>query len=328
MRRTYIWILLLQIAVPAMSQSKLEALHHRVDSAWMARRSKANYDTAYIGRPEGRLTLKLRANVSGFSVESKGVSSGIDYRSELSTANKATVSLGFSYLGVSAGLSLNPGKLSGKNKDYELQLHAFTRSLSLDASYHVSKTLSGDFWMGDRAEHLERGMVDMKTLNIAGYYTFNHRRFSFPAAFTQSYIQKRSAGSWLAGISYQANEMECPAYEDRGIPKMRLFAGNIAIGGGYGYNLVAKKWLFHLSVMPTVIILNRNNITINDERQKVGFHFPEMIFNHRLAIVYNIGPRYFLSATAVINVYTYRSSEEQITQNKWYSRACFGVRLF
>ena len=320
--------LLLLLTVPAMSQSKLGALHHRVDSTLQAIRSKANYDTAYIARPEGRLTLKLRVNESGYSVESKGESSGVSYHSKLSTANRATVSLGFSYLGISAGLSLNPGKLSGKNKDYELQLHAFTNRLSLDASYQVSKTLSGDYWLGDRTEHLDRGMVDMKTLNIAGYYTFNHRRFSYPAAFTQSFIQKRSAGSWLAGFSYQANEMECPAYEDHGIPKTRLFVGNIAIGGGYGYNLVAKKWLFHLSAMPTLIVLNRNNITMNDERQKVGYHFPEMIFNHRLAIVYNIGPRYFLSATAVINLYTYRSSEEQLTQNKWYSRVCFGVRLF
>lgn len=320
--------LFLLLTVPAMSQSKLGALRHRVDSTLQAIRSKANYDTAYIARPEGRLTLKLRVNESGYSVESKGESSGVSYHSKLSTANRATVSLGFSYLGISAGLSLNPGKLSGKNKDYELQLHAFTNRLSLDASYQVSKTLSGDYWLGDRTEHLDRGMVDMKTLNIAGYYTFNHRRFSYPAAFTQSFIQKRSAGSWLAGFSYQANEMECPAYEDHGIPKTRLFVGNIAIGGGYGYNLVAKKWLFHLSAMPTLIVLNRNNITMNDERQKVGYHFPEMIFNHRLAVVYNIGPRYFLSATAVINLYTYQSSEEQLTQNKWYSRVCFGVRLF
>ena len=311
-----------------MPQSKLKALHHHVDSVLMARRNRINYDTAYICRPEGRLTVKLRANVSGNSIESKGTTSGVSYHSDLSTATKTTISLGVSYLGISVGLSLNPGKLSGKNKDYELQVHAFTRQLSLDASYQVSKTLSGDFHMGEQTEHLDRGMVETKALNISGYYTFNHRRFSFPAAFTQSYIQKRSAGSWLAGFSFQANEMECPGYADRGIPKIRMYMGNIAIGGGYGYSLVAKKWLFHLSVMPTLIILNRNNITIDDERHKEGYHFPEMIFNNRLAIVYNISPRYFLSATSVINIYAYQNRVEQLTQNKWYSRFCFGVRLF
>lgn len=327
MRQLFIWILVL-LSVPAMPQSKLKALHHRVDSALMARRNRINYDTAYICRPEGRLTVKLRANVSGNSIESKGTTSGVSHHSDLSTATKTTISLGVSYLGISVGLSLNPGKLSGKNKDYKLQVHAFTRQLSLDASYQVSKTLSGDFHMGDQTEHLDRGMVETKALDISGYYTFNHRRFSFPAAFTQSYIQKRSAGSWLAGFSFQANEMECPGYADRGIPKIRMYMGNIAIGGGYGYSLVAKKWLFHLSVMPTLIILNRNNITIDDERHKEGYHFPEMIFNHRLAIVYNISPRYFLSATSVINIYAYQNRVEQLTQNKWYSRFCFGVRLF
>ena len=327
MRTLFVWILLL-MSLPAMPQSKLKALHQRVDSALLARRNRGNYDTAYIVRPEGRLTLKLRTNMSGTTVKTEGKTWGISHRSELSTANRTTVSLGFSYLGISAGLSLNPGKLSGKNKDYELQLHAFTSRLSLDASYQVSKTLSGDFWIGDHKEYLERGMVEAKALYIAGYYTFNHRRFSFPAAFTQSFIQKRSAGSWLAGFSYQASEMEVPGLTERGIPELRLYVGNIAIGGGYGYSLVAKKWLFHLSVMPTLIVLNRNNITINGKRYREGYHFPEMIFNNRLAIVYNITPRYFLSATSVINVYAYKASENQLTDSKWYSRLCFGVRLF
>lgn len=51
------------------------------------------------------------------------------------------------------------------------------------------------------------GRLTLKVVNLAGYYTFNHRRFSFPAAFTQSYIQHRSADSWLAGISYQGGSI-------------------------------------------------------------------------------------------------------------------------
>ena len=40
------------------------------------------------------------------------------------------------------------------------------------------------------------------------YYIFNHRRFSYPAAFSQSTIQRRSAGSPLLGIGYTQHSLD------------------------------------------------------------------------------------------------------------------------
>lgn len=40
------------------------------------------------------------------------------------------------------------------------------------------------------------------------YYIFNHRRFSYPAAYSQSTVQRRSAGSMLLGIGYTEHELE------------------------------------------------------------------------------------------------------------------------
>ena len=93
------------------------------------------------------------------------------------------------------------------------------------------------------------------------------------------------------------------------------------------YGVGGKRWLLHLSAMPTLIVVNRNNITVDGERRKVGYHFPEMIFNEHMAIVYNISPRYFLATTVVFSISTYRSSAVQIIQNKWRSRACLGIRF-
>ena len=44
----------------------------------------------------------------------------------------------------------------------------------------------------------------MNEFNISAYYVFNDKRFSFPAALLQNYHQLRSAGSWLAGLSFQS----------------------------------------------------------------------------------------------------------------------------
>ena len=51
---------------------------------------------------------------------------------------------------------------------------------------------------------LPEDMLAVKTLNVNAYYAFDSSRFSYPAAFSQSYIQRRSAGSFLLAFSGQA----------------------------------------------------------------------------------------------------------------------------
>lgn len=335
MIRIFLIAILTMVSINSYSQTKKERwrlksmlFHQKADSILDERYNRVNYDTTFIGRPRAGITTKLRFNMSGNNIKADGKNNGVKYNTNLSTDEKTTMSIGVNYRGIAAGVALNPAKLKGKNIDYEFNFNTYSNRLSLDASYQSSKTLSGDFMFGDNEAYLERGTIDMRVLNVAGYYTFNYRRFSFPAAFTQSYIQKRSAGSWLAGFCYQGGVMKSPGDESQGIPSLRMFVGHFAIGAGYGYNLVVgKRWLFHLSSLPTFIILNRNNIKTNDEKRKIGYHFPEMLFNERIAVVYNISDRYFLAATGVINHSLYRSDKAFVRQNKWRTRACFGIRF-
>ena len=48
--------------------------------------------------------------------------------------------------------------------------------------------------------------VDIKGLNL--YYIFNNRKFSYPAAFSQSTNQRRNAGSFIAGFSISKHNLE------------------------------------------------------------------------------------------------------------------------
>lgn len=62
------------------------------------------------------------------------------------------------------------------------------------------------------------------------YYIFNHRKFSYPAAYAQSTVQRRSAGSWLAGIGYTRHtlEVDWEKLEDVVVDKMgEKFGGDI-----------------------------------------------------------------------------------------------------
>ncbi|MBQ8127243.1 MAG: DUF4421 family protein [Prevotella sp.] len=50
--------------------------------------------------------------------------------------------------------------------------------------------------------------MKLQTLNVNGYYIFNRRHFSYPAAFAHSYVQRRSAGSLVLAVSGQGQRGE------------------------------------------------------------------------------------------------------------------------
>ena len=167
--------------------------------------------------------------------------------------------------------------------------------------------------------------------NIAGYYTFNHRRFSFPAAFMQSYVQRQSAGSWLAGISYQGGSIKTTnklKARNPNAPDVRIYVGHFGVGGGYGYNWVlGRRWLLHFSMLPTFVVYNRNNFTVNGDRKRAKRIRFNMIFNERAAIVHNFSPRYFAGATLTMNNSIFDDDVVVVNQNKWRARAFIGMRL-
>ncbi len=309
-----------------------ESIWKRVSDKLGARYFKSKYDSAYVVRPEGKgLTLKVRMNQTGNTFHSKGTVDGVYSKSDLSTSHKTTFSLAATYRGIGAAIAINPAKWSGVYKDYEFNLNYYGSRFSLDLSYQRSESLSGDFHGDSGDKRLESGEATLKVLNLVGYYTFNHRRFSYPAAFNQSYIQRRSAGSWLIGISYQGGSIRTNddlKQRASDAPEITIEFGHIGLGGGYGYNLVlGRKWLLHASLLPTVVVYNRNKMILNGEDKEAQHVRFNMIFNERLAVVYNFSMRYFAGATLVMNNSVFDDKNVVVNQNKWRARAFIGVRF-
>ncbi len=315
------------------SLRKLERLQRsrRIDSVLTARYYRIPYDTHFVARPEGNLTLKVRLKQTGNTFHAKGTVNDIYSKADLSTSHKTTVSIGASYRGISASLAINPDKLRGAYKDYELNLNYYSSRISIDFSYQRSESLTGNIWGDGFLSRLQSDDVRLKIANLAGYYCFNHRRFSFPAAFNQSYIQRRSAGSWLAGFSYQGGSLKTTdALLARNPDALdtRIYVGHLGIGGGYGYNWVpGRRWLLHISMLPTFVVYNRNNMTVRGERMDAQYMQFNMIFNERAAIVHNFSPRYFAGITLVMNNSVFDDDMVVVNQNKWNTRLSFGVRL-
>lgn len=302
----------------------------RGDSLLAANYHKVKYDTAYIGRPDARWTIKYRGNLSGADMRTTSVTDGVQNRSRVTADCRGTLSMTVAYRGLGLGVAVNPAKFAGKCKDFEYNLNSYSNRYGFDVVFLSSKTYHG--YKAADAERIDihKGQISQNALNLNFYYAFNYRRFSFPAAFSQSYIQKRSAGSWMIGASFDGSKTE--------LNDMTIRLNEFAVGAGYAYNLViARHWLCHLSALPTMTIYSHDYTktrTSADEdnapsatstmRHDMKYHFPSAIITGRGAVVYSWRNK-FAGATAVYN-YSVAGNEDhlQVRRNKWRVRMFFG----
>ena len=295
---------------------------------------KGDVDTAYITRPTTKWTVTARMNVSGAKIEAEGIDrsavslgsseNGQHFKAEMEANRKATLSMGVSYLGLSLNVSLNPAKLMGKYRDFELNFNSYGRRFGFDVIYQDAKNFKGwhDHEGMERIE-LPDGLLSVKTLNLNAFYVFNSRRFSYPAAFSQSYIQRRSAGSFLLAASGMGQRATLDWQQG-----LELKMTNIGIGAGYGYNYVPHQgWLLHLSALPTFIVYNHATMTFGDESMNLKYRFPEVIITGRGAVVRQWGNK-FLGLTMVYNYTNIGDKDDfSIYNTKWRIRTFFGLRI-
>lgn len=309
------------LALPAPAQEFIQ----RIDNALADRYfRKGNIDTTFVIRPQTKWTVTARMNVSGALIKMEGVDNGQHFDVEMTANRKATLSVGVSYLGISLSASLNPAKMLGKYHDIELNINSYGRRFGFDVIYQDAKNFTGwDDHEGMERVELPDDMLKVSTLNLNAFYVFNSRRFSYPAAFSQSYIQRRSAGSFLLAASgmWQRSTLD---WEEQS----RLKTTNIAIGGGYGYNYVPHRgWLLHISALPTFVILSKTSMTFGDSHIPLHYHFPEAIITGRGAVVRQWGNKFF-GMSMVFN-FTNDGNEKSLAliNTKWRIRTFLGLRL-
>ncbi len=307
----------------AQGQKFLKMAQH-ADSLMTERYRRGNIDTMYITRPLTKWTVTGRLNVSGATLGVEGMDEGSRYKTEMNADYKSTLSVAVNYLGVSLSLALNPAKMMGKYKDYEVNLGSYGNRWGFDFIYQDAQNFKG--WSeteGAPRIELPPEMLTLKSLNVNVYYAFNHRRFSYPAAFTQGYIQRRSAGSFMLAVSGQGQKAVTKSdYESV------LKVTNIGIGAGYGYNWVpSRHWLLHLSALPTFIVYSNTSLKVNNERTPLDYHFPEVIITARGAVVRQFG-NMFAGVTMIYNFTNIGDRDKLSVQNtKWRTRLLFGVRF-
>ena len=337
MRRHIIIIILLFVASGAFAGNPVKWAVNGADSLLRKMYYKVDYDTNYISRSPGKIGLKAWGSISGASLRARGD----NLKSRLTTDVKGTLSLEFDYYDLAIELATNPTSFKGRNHDFEINFNFYPRRFVLDASYQKAATAAGYITRGGQTIDVEEGWLDTKMLNIDAYYTFNYRKFSYDAPFYQFYQQKQSAGSWLAGLTFQGGRMKTThefqvkseeyAASHEGsttIKEARFNAHHFGIGGGYAYNLVAsKRWLFHLSVVPNLIVWSDKSIELDGRKIETQTKFPTVLMNSRAGLVHYFSPRSFVGMYGVLNSLLKRKSETELMENKWIVRLFYGMRL-
>lgn len=338
--------------------------------------SVSGVDRRYIDAPEKPWQLIVRGNVnqSTMKMTTSGTIAGIDYNASpyLKTEPSQYVGLWAGYRGYGLGYTVNVG---GDKGSY-LTFGATGGAYGINVRIHSFKNnnpdfdLSSDFIPEENEDDWKKveliDPIKVRTLIADGYYLFNGKRFSYAAAYDQSVLQKRSAGSLMAGAMYYYGHINYATdpngdliYLMHGLGRIKLWQGSVGVG--YAYNWVPTRGLLVSAMaMPMLTFVNKikaygyetnvdelmddprflseiiededwddwwySNLHIAPLSEKTFNSGMTVNFDARLSLTYNFG-RYFINAYGQFNNMRYRHNSSHGHLNDWFVNTSIGIRL-
>ncbi|WP_256472435.1 DUF4421 family protein [Flavobacterium sp. B183] len=242
----------------------------------------AQIDTTYIKPFENKASVRTYLSMKFISLQQE---TGGDMKRFMPNT---PMSLGF---GVSVkntiidfsygyGLSFLKDKEKGRTKALDFQIHNYGRKFIIDLfiqKYH-------GFYTADDSDKNIQLYPDLKIQQYGafGQYVFNHKKFSYKAAFVQNERQLKSAGSFLLGGGVYFSKIGSDSsFVHKSKNSLRNF--QFGISGGYAYTwAISKRWFTSGSV---TLGANVGTERINDfGKQKIEIY---PTFFPRIALGYN-----------------------------------------
>ena len=333
-------------------------------------------DRNYIDAPEKPWQLIAKGNVNQtiVSMNADGNILGVDYSARPYLRTQPSQYAGFwaGYRGYGIGYTVNVGGDKGSNLVFgatggaygvNVRIHSFDNSNpSINLNSELLTEEEQKTW--DDVQLIDP--IHVRTVIADGYYMFNGKKFSYAAAYDQSVIQKRSAGSLMAGLMYNYTRIDYASdlngdlvYLMHGLGKVKLWQGSAGVG--YAYNWVpARGLLVNVMLMPMVTFVNKlkafayatnvpdlmtddrfwgddisneewdewfySNVHITPMGDKTINSGISLGFDTRMSVTYNFG-RYFISAYGQFNNIRYRHQSTHGYLNDWFINTAIGIRL-
>ena len=238
----------------------------------------ATVDRKYIEQPKKAFSVELRNEFSecflkmttDYPLQNGNIAS-MDVR--MSTGFNASTGLWAGYRGYGFGYSKN---LMGNGSTISFGAMGGSFGLNLRINSYRSDTPEvGISLESTKASYNDIGIeelddpIKVRSLFLDGYYMFNGKHFSYAAAYDQSLIQKRSAGSLMAGAMYYHSRVSLDEPYNwplmtfmRGVGKIKFTQASVGLG--YAYNWVpAKGWLISAQAMPMLQFYNKMKTYVN-----------------------------------------------------------------
>ena len=164
--------------------------------------------------------------------------------------------------------------------------------------------------------------LNSKCFGVDAQYIFNHRRYSWPAAFGENAVQRKSQGSWKLGFSYNRvevnfNKEELSPYIAQRIDTTLLFNRvrykDYAISLGYGYNWAFRKnCILAVSVLPSIGYRQSNIIESDNDHSILRRVSTDVFF--RTSLFWN-NTKYFSGVVFDLHTYAYRQKKFSLTNS-------------
>jgi hypothetical protein len=331
-------------------------------------------DRNYIDAPKEpwQIIVKGNINQSDLKMRATGDIDIVSYKAEprLKTEPSKYIGLWAGYRGYGLGYTINTGGdkgsyftvgATGGSYGVNVRVHSFENNRpSFSFSTDFDDLINEDIDIEEEDVELE-DPIRVHTVIADAYYLFNGKRFSYAAAYDQSVIQKKSAGSIMAGAMFYYGKIDYATknnaeliYLMRGLGKVKLWQGSV--GAGYAYNWVPVKGLLvNAMAMPMLTLVNRIKVYAfktnvedvmnqyeddeypSDEELLAQYEITPLArksynsgiavnFDARVSVTYNFG-RYFVNAYGQFNNFRYTHEDNRGRLNDWFVNAAFGVRL-
>ena len=249
------------------------------------------------------------------------------------------------------GYTIDLTNLSVSEKRQDLNLSLYSNQVGVDLyfrksgnDYRINSVYLGKNFDTSALKNINFRDFHSSIRGFNFYYIFNHKKFSYPAAYSQSTTQKKSVGSAIAGFGYTKHSLDVDWKSLRNIAANRLGPGkaldvldssfvfsnidytSFSVSGGYAYNWVpVRNCLFDISFQACLAYKR----AVNQVKSTSSNIFRDFDFGNinidgvgRAAFVWN-NRKWYFGGSAVWQIITYR--KEQFYTNNLFGNVNFYI---
>ena len=235
----------------------------------------SSIDRNWIEQPKQQLAIEARTtfNQSRLKMETTWEEDNFTMVSKSNNGFSTSAGLWLGYRGYGLGFSKELGKTTGSTFSFGAMGGRFGLNLRISSYksdmpdiYMNGEQVTGRNISDDRLED----PINVRNFFLDGYYMLNGKHFSYSAAYDNSLIQRRSAGSVVIGGMYFHSRVDYSADSNWLLTALMKDVGMVkftqgSIGMGYAYNWVpARGLLVNAMAMPMFTFYNRTTKYLYD----------------------------------------------------------------